>query len=433
MGFGRLAGIRLQGILLFAAIAASFAALSPLVAQQQPAPTPKAKAAEKAADKDTSKTETTRTRFVIGLEKEVDFEVAALENPNRVFVDLPEVKLVLPEPLGNVPAGLIKSFRHGMSAPGKARVVIEVTGPVVVEKSVIEKGPDGKTARLSIDMVSAAEAHANAEARATMRAGALGLGAVGLQPPLPKPAVSPRVLAERAHKPVIVIDPGHGGHDPGAQKFGTVEKDVVLSFSLKLREKLNASGAYNVLMTRDTDVFVPLEERREFAERKKAALFIAIHADYTKRASARGATVYSLRPQLADALRKTAQNGVGEKLLSSADLAQVKEANGDVNTVKGFLSDLARLEVNLTRERTSSLVRSVVDFMGGSTNLMDNPDRGAAFVVLKTATMPSILIELGYVTNTEDAEQLKSDQWRDRVAGSIVTALDAYFAQLPRW
>lgn len=409
--------------------AAGMAAPGPLWAQDQfSLPNPfKSKTADVAP-----KTETTRTRFIIGLEKSVDFEVAALRNPNRVFVDLPEVKLVLPEPLGDAPAGLIKSFRHGMSAPGKSRVVIDVTGPVVVEKSVIEKSADGNSTRLLIDIVSASEAAASAEARDAMRAGALGLGAGGMQPPLPKPAVAPSVRAANSYKPVIVIDPGHGGEDPGAQKYGTVEKNVVLSFSLKLREKLNASGAYKVLMTRDTDVFIPLEERREFAERHKAALFIAIHADYVARATARGATVYSLRPQLADSLRKSAQGGVGETVLSTSDQARVKQANGDVNTVRGFLADLARHEVNLTRERTSSLVRSVIDFMGGSTNLMDNPDRGAAFVVLKTATMPSILIELGYVTNTEDAQQLKSDEWRDRVAGSIVTALDTYFTQLPR-
>jgi N-acetylmuramoyl-L-alanine amidase len=429
MDFGRLAGFRLQSVLLLFAIAAGLAASEPVFAQQLFPLTHKGKTVE--AD-GAPKHQTTRTRFVIGLERAVDFEVAALENPNRVFVDLPEVRLVLPEPLGGTPAGLIKSFRHGMSAPGKSRVVIDVTGPVVVEKSTIEKSADGKSARLLIDMVSATEATETTEARAALRAGALGLGAIGVQPPLPKPAVSPQVRAANTYRPVIVIDPGHGGEDPGAQKFGTVEKNVVLSFSLKLREKLAASGGYRVLMTRDTDVFIPLEERREFAERHKAALFIAIHADYTKRASARGATVYSLRPQMADSLRKSAQGGVNDSVLSGSDLAQVKQANGDVNTVKGFLADLARAEVNLTRERTSSLVRSVIDFMGGSTNLMDNPDRGAAFVVLKTASMPSILIELGYVTNTEDAEQLKSDQWRDRVAGSIVTALDNYFAQLPR-
>jgi len=262
--------------------------------------------------------------------------------------------------------------------------------------------------------------------------GALGLGATGLQPPVPKPAVSPQVRAAGSYKPVIVIDPGHGGDDSGATRFGTVEKNVVLSFSLKLREKLNATGRYKVVMTRDTDTFIPLEERREFAERHQAALFMAIHADYTARASARGATIYSLRPQMADTLRRSAQGGLDEGVLSGKEVALVKQANGDVGAVRGILTDLARHEVDLNRERTSVFVRSVINFMGGSTNLMDNPDRGAAFVVLKTAKVPSVLIELGYITNTEDAQQLKSDKWRDKVSGSIVTAVDSYFNQLPR-
>ena len=245
--------------------------------------------------------------------------MAALENPNRVFVDLPEVKVVLPDPLGDTPAGLIKGFRHGMSAPGKSRVVIDVTGPVVVEKYSIEKPADGKFARIVIDLVSADEATVTEEARAAMRAGALGLGAVSLQPPTPKPAQSPQARAANAFKPVIVIDPGHGGEDGGATKFGTLEKNVVLSFSLKLREKLNETGRYKVLMTRETDVFVPLEERREFAERNQAALFIAIHADYAARATARGATIYSLRPQLSEFAAPGRQRPQGERALQPGE------------------------------------------------------------------------------------------------------------------
>ena len=426
MVFGRLAGIGLRAAILASAVAAAFAVTPPLQAQQL-ASTPTTLKLKPAA-----KIETTRTRFIVNLERHVDFEVSALTHPNRVLIDLPEVKLVLPDALGDTPAGLIKSFRHGMSAPGKSRVIIDVTGPVVVERTDIEKGPDGKSARLTIDIVSASEATAAIEASAAMRAGALGLGATGLQPPVPRPAVSPQVRAAGSYKPVIVIDPGHGGDDSGATRFGTVETNVVLSFSLKLREKLNATGRYKVVMTRDTDTFIPLEERREFAERHQAALFRAIHADYTARASARGATIYSLRPQMADTLRRSAQGGLDEGVLSGKEVALVKQANGDVGAVRGILADLARHEVDLNRERTSVFVRSVINFMGGSTNLMDNPDRGAAFVVLKTAKVPSVLIELGYITNTEDAQQLKSDKWRDKVSGSIVTAVDSYFNQLPR-
>jgi N-acetylmuramoyl-L-alanine amidase len=195
--------------------------------------------------------EKTRTRFIIGLEQQVDFQVFALTNPNRVFVELPDVKLQLPPLPGDAPVGLVKTFRGGTSAPGKARVVIDVTGAVVVEKAVIEKSQDGRSSRLVIDIVSAGAIEqglpAKAEAkRPTLPEGASALGASDLQPPMPKPAVSPTTRAASMYKPVIVIDPGHGGDDTGAQKNGAVEKDVVLAFSLKLRDKLNATGRYKV-------------------------------------------------------------------------------------------------------------------------------------------------------------------------------------------
>jgi N-acetylmuramoyl-L-alanine amidase len=424
---GRLGGPGAGWAKLFVVLAA--AALLPAAASAQQLPFSLelpfpffGKSADAAA-----KRENTRTRFIIGLERPVDFEITALTNPNRVSIELPQVKLDLPALPADAPVGLIKSFRHGLSAPGRTRVVIDVTGPVVVERSVIEKADDGKSHRLVLDMIAASDT------AAAMRAGAHGLGAAGLQPPVPKPALPPKARAAASFKPVVVIDPGHGGEDSGASKYGTLEKNVVLSFSLKLREKLNATGRYKVLMTRDKDVFVPLEERREFAERHQAALFIAIHADYTARPSARGATIYSLRPSVAESLRRSAKGSLSATVLTGKELALVKKANGDVDTVRDILTDLARREVDLNQERTSVLVRSVLDFMGSSTNMMENPDRSAAFVVLKTAKVPSILLELGYLTNHEDAQQLKSDHWRDKVSGSIVTAIDNYFAnQLAR-
>ena len=239
-------------------------------------------------------------------------------------------------------------------------------------------------------------------------------------------------------KPVIVIDPGHGGEDSGARKWGTVEKNVVLSFSLKFREKLNATGRYRVEMTRETDVFVPLNERREFAERHRAALFIAIHADYAARASARGATIYSLRPHVADALKRSAGHVSAERMLSGKEIAPLKKAQDLAvadESVRNeladptHLADLAQRDIDLTKARTGVFARSVIGFMGSTTNLMDNPDRNAAFNVLKTAKVPAILLELGYLTNEEDAQQLKSDEWRDRVSSSLVTAIEEYFRE----
>ena len=384
---------------------------------RSPATPAKAAAASKAA---TPEAGSTRTRFIVGLERAAearDVKISALVNPNRILIDLPQMRLDLPNPPGQTPVGVVKSFHHGLSAPGRVRVVIDVTGPVVIEKSVVEKAPDGTSDRLVLDIVAAAEvtAAAASEARPT--------GGAGLQPPVPKPA---QRRGSGSFKPVIVVDPGHGGEDSGARKFGTVEKDIVLSFSLKLRDKLAATGAYKVMMTRDSDVFIPLDERRSFAERNQAALFIAIHADYTDRASARGATIYSLRPQVADVLRRSAEAEMRDSVLSGKQVALAKQVDADVDALRGILAEKARDLIERNQVRTSVFARSVIDFVGSSTNLMENPDRGAAFVVLKTAKVPAILLELGYITNHQDAEQLNSDQWRDKVSSSVVTAINQY-------
>lgn len=369
-----------------------------------------------------------RTRFVIGLDKPVDYQVFALSNPNRVIIELPSVGLQLPpEPEGKA-VGLVRSFRGGTSAPGRTRIVIDVTKPVVVESSRIEKGHEGKLARLALDIVPMQAL----QRRKSLKQQPYGLGAFDVQPPLPKPAVRPGMRAIKAFKPVIVIDPGHGGHDSGAMKNGTVEKDVVLAFSKVLRDRLSASGLYKVIMTRDSDVFVELDERRSFAERHNANLFIAVHADYAG-SNARGATIFSLRDRVAEQLRRSAKGEVTSNLLSSKEAATIKEANGDVDAVKGILADLAEREVDATHERTNVFARSIIEFMGASTSLRDNPDQQAAFRVLKTAQFPSVLIELAYVTNKEDARNLRSEAWREKVADSITTAVGNYFShQLAR-
>jgi len=368
----------------------------------------------------------TRTRFVIGLDKSVAYTVYALANPNRVVIDVPDTALRLPPDPGPNPIGLVKSVRSGRTAPGKTSVVIEVTEAVVIDKTALENAGEGKGMHLAIDIVPAA---AVVKARKPLKSQPFALGAAGLQPPLPMPAKRPDETAKAAYKPTIVIDPGHGGHDTGAIKHGAVEKDVVLAFAKVLRDKIEKTGRYRVLLTRDTDVFVPLDERRAYGEKHQAALFIAVHADYAT-TKARGATIYSLRESVASALKRSAKGEVSAHLLSTAELEAVREANGEknVSAVRNILADLAGREVETTQERTSIFSRSVIEHMGETTNLRDEPDQQAAFRVLKTAQFPSVLIELAYVTNAEDAKLLKSDTWRGKVADSITTAVENYFS-----
>lgn len=371
------------------------------------------------------------TRFLIGLPKKAEFRVFSLSNPNRVIVDISETALRLPpQPEENIAVGLVKAFHAGRSAPGKSRVVIEVIRPVIVEDAAIVPSENGKGHRLALDIVPVSPAHAGAK-KPLKTAALSSLGAFDVQPPLPSPAVRPDEMAARTFKPIIVIDPGHGGHDSGAMKNGIVEKEVVLAFSLKLKEKLEQSGRYKVLMTRDKDVFVELDKRKEFAERHKANLFIAVHADYAgKNSRARGATIYSLRESVANALQRSTKGEVKSAVLSKEEAETVKQASvgNDLSAVRSILADLAGREVEATQERTSVFTRSVIEYMGASTELRAKPDQQAAFRVLKTAQFPSVLIELAYVTNKQDAKLLQSDEWRDKVSDSIMTAVENYFS-----
>lgn len=378
-----------------------------------------------------------KTRFVIALERKVDYQVQSLPNPNRVIVDLPTVKLQLPPALSGRPVGIVSGFRAGLGAPGKLRVVIDVTEPVVVEKSEFLAGGKEGPVLLTIeigpaatDMNSLVQAAVAIPAATVQRASTTGIGT--LQPPVPRPAERPDKRAASAYKPLIVLDPGHGGHDSGAMRNGTVEKDVVLAFAKTLRDQLRATGNYRVDMTREDDTFVPLEERREFAEERKAALFIAIHADYAS-SSARGATIYSLRETVANSLAASARRESVADRLSDSELASLKSIGGQGTAVKSILADLAGREVETTRDRTSIFASAVIENMGRSTNMNENPDRNAAFQVLLTAKIPSVLIELAYVTNRADAQQLRSEEWRRNVSRSIRSAIDNYFshARLP--
>ncbi len=372
-----------------------------------------------------------RTRFLIGVPKNTKFSVQALRNPNRVVVQLPDVKINLPPQPKGGPIGLVRSFSAGKAGTKRSLVVINVTEPVIVGKATLEPTGNGKGAYLTLDIdpveIPTAPV-ASSTALATEKFGKpFGLGAAGLQPPTPRSAQSPAERAARMVKPTIVIDPGHGGEDSGAKKNGVVEKNVVLAFSHILREMLEKTGRYNVLMTRSTDEFITLGGRVKFAEKHKAHLFIAVHADYA-RSKARGATVYSLRDSVAKSLERSAKKRAAKIVdLSGKNFAASPAAGSDRSIVRDFLADLARNDVDITRERTNQVSRSIVSFMGGSTNLRHDPHKTAAFRVLKTAQFPSVLIELAYVTNKKDARNLTSDAWRRKVAGSLVTAVDDYF------
>lgn len=428
-GAGSREGFRLRAYMRFAvvlALSAGFHA-SHVIAEPIRAAVPTTVAAVTPPVPPASEELPKKTRFVIALERRVKYEVLALPNPNRVIVDLPNIKLQLPPALSGVPVGIVSGFRAGLSAEDRIRVVIDVTEPVVIEKSELTGSGGAAQLTLEIAPVTVNMASLVQGAATAPSPGARPQRFGAIQPPVPRPAERPDKRAARTYKPLIVLDPGHGGMDSGAIRNGTVEKEVVLEFAKTLRDQLRASGLYRVAMTRDDDTFIPLETRRTFAEERNAALFIAIHADYAS-SRARGATIYSLRQSVADELQASARRESANERLSSDELARVAALGRQAPTVKGILADLAGRETMANRDRTGTFVRAVIENMGQTTNMRENPDRTAAYHVLQTAKVPAVLIELAYVSNRADAAQLRSDKWRREVADSIRTAIDNYFS-----
>jgi N-acetylmuramoyl-L-alanine amidase len=353
-----------------------------------------------------------RTRFIADLSKKVEVNVFSLADPYRVIIDLPEVNFQMPEGLGNEKRGLVTGYRYGLFAPGKSRIVIDVNGPFLVDKAFVLEARSDQPARLVVDLVPTDRTTFTAKLRA---ARSTAVGSIAK----PKPE-APAVKA----KPVIILDPGHGGIDPGtASASGITEKEVVLAFAKTLRQKLEAKGDYQVYLTREGDTFLALRERVEFAQGKSANLFVSIHADsFPKNAAeARGATVYTLSERASD---DEAKELAAKENFSDA-IAGVDLPSDRDEVVANILIDLAQRE---TQNRSIVFAKSVVGEMNKS-DLHRKSLKSAGFRVLKSPDVPSVLLELGFLSNPDDEKELTSEPWRTAMAEKVVAAIDSYFAK----
>jgi N-acetylmuramoyl-L-alanine amidase len=234
---------------------------------------------------------------------------------------------------------------------------------------------------------------------------------------IPTPGVAP---SPRLPLPLVMLDPGHGGKDPGAIGIsGTYEKQVALSAAFELKRQLETEGHYRVALTRTRDAFVPLEERVSRAQARGAALFVSMHADALSDHSVRGASVYTLAEAASDA-----QTAALARRENSAD--RFAGAGFDASPeVARILASLVRRE---TRIGSSRLARDMVGNLDQGLPMLPNPARHAGFVVLKAADIPSVLVEMGFMSNPADEAQLRRPQHRARVATAMKHAVDAYFA-----
>jgi N-acetylmuramoyl-L-alanine amidase len=370
-----------------------------------------------------------RTRFVADLSSVVDFRVFALSDPYRVIVDLPEVKFLMPSGIGAKGKGLVSAFRYGLFATGKSRIVIDVVEPVLIEKAFVRKPENGQPARLVIDMVRTSKEEFEKQRGRQSAFKAIAPG--GFQTQTEK--YQPDIDAKKKGKSVIVIDPGHGGVDPGAISPGGVyEKNVTFAFAQMLKAKLEATGQFKAVMTRDEDIFIPLADRVERARAEQADLLLSIHADAldTKHpllgaklaADVRGASIYTLSDEASDDLAKV----IAARENKSDVLAGVDLPGSPDDELASILMDLMHRE---TKNLSISFAKMLLANLRGNIEFTGHPHRFANFRVLKAQDVPSVLMELGYLSHTEDERALTSDEWRSKVSDAIVESVKAFFAK----
>jgi N-acetylmuramoyl-L-alanine amidase len=367
-----------------------------------------------------------RTRFILDLDRKVDVRAFALADPNRVILDVPQLSFQIPAGVGQAGRGLIKAFRYGLVMPGGSRIVFDLTGPARIENASVLEAANGQPARLVVELAAVDQATfmqgLKAEDKAQLRPTLADRGVAGAVVADATGSAPRSVVADS--RPVIVIDPGHGGIDNGTvASSGESEKTLVLGFATALRDHIEKTGKFRVVMTRSDDTFIPLADRVRIARNQKAALFVSVHADALPRAEgdAQGATIYTLSDRASDA--------ESERLAEAENKA---DAIGGVNLteeptdVADILIDLAQRE---TRTFSNRFARLLADEMKSVARLHKHPLKSAGFKVLKAPDVPSVLIELGYVSNKDDLQHLVSESWRARTADSVGRAVEVFLGR----
>jgi N-acetylmuramoyl-L-alanine amidase len=411
-----------------------------------------------------------QTRFVLDLDRTIQFRAFALSDPYRVVVDMPQVSFHLPAGAGTTGRGLVRGFRYGLVMPGGSRIVIDLAGPAKVTNSYVLDSANGQPPRLvveveEVDRATFAQTQGmqsqvmsqgtpppgtvqgtpGATQQAATQQGATQQGAQGTSPgaapptsqaaairPELKPAISdsraavavpPQPAAPPDPRPVVVIDPGHGGDDFGTQSGTEVEKNVTLAFGLALRDRLEKSGKYHVVMTRTDDTFIPLGDRVQVARIQAAALFVSIHADSLPKGEgdAQGATIYTLSEHATDA--QAASLAESENRADAIGGVSLTDEPADVADI---LIDLVQRE---TRTFSNRFAHLLMGEMKTTAKMHKHPLKSAGFRVLKAPDVPSVLVELGYVSNKSDMENLVSEGWRTRIVGSMARAIDIFLAK----
>ncbi len=379
-----------------------------------------------------------KIRAVIELSKVENFRVFALADPYRLVIDLPRFEwrvgaVTKPNNIG------VSHIRHGALKDGVSRIVFEMDHPAVVKAAFMLRESAGIRGRLVLDFKSATFAEFQAQKGKSF--GTLGVDILqphsdavrivsqnsGVVKPPKIPLTEPKIRPKpRKKKPLIVIDPGHGGKDPGAVGAGKLyEKKVVLALAKELKKQLEASGRYRVKLTRDRDVYIRLYDRVKIARRHGADLFVSIHADSIANKNVRGASVYTLSEKASDA--QSAKLAARE---NQSDIIAGVDLSVEDKDVANILMDLAMRD---TMNQSNFFANKMVSQLSRKgVRVLDHSHRSAGFAVLKAPDVPSILIEVGFMSNRKEASMLSKPSYRKKVASAIKSGIGGYFDYVAR-
>ncbi|NVO26977.1 N-acetylmuramoyl-L-alanine amidase [Donghicola sp. C2-DW-16] len=346
--------------------------------------------------------------LTVGLTQGVPYRVFTLDDPARLIADFREVDWTGLDAARLTRSQGIKDARFGQYRPGWTRMILDLEGPLALGASDLRIDTDTGQAKLQLSLTRTTAADFAARSVAPA------------DPDWGMPAAAQVDPARSRHggdgKLTVVIDPGHGGVDPGAQRGKWDEKNLMLTFGLELRDALVRTGQVNVVLTREVDDFVPLEARVTIAHEARADLFISLHADALEGGGASGATIYTLAEEASDkASQKLAERHNRADLLAGVDLT------GQDDVVAHVLMDLARTD---TKPRADRIAAELLDALKANGNPMHSrPLRGAGFSVLKAPDIPSVLLEVGFLSSDRDRANLTNPDWRAKTAGAITAAI----------
>lgn len=372
-------------------------ALLPVVTLAQPAPLSALARLQPAQSHIKGGSNSLEMSFAIS--QSVPWRVRLLDDPARLVIDVREVDWA---GLGQIDqkAPQIKDMRAGIFRAGWSRLVVTLDGPWLVASSEMQTSSSGAMIKLRLEKGEYAD----------FKAAASQPEPAEWAMPKETKIAPPKVIGRGPI--VVVLDPGHGGIDPGAERGGLKEADLMLSFARELKELLLRDGRFKVVLTREEDEFVPLETRISVARRAQAHVFISLHADSVAEGDASGATIYTLSPEASDeAARALAERHERDDILAGIDLS----AQDDL--VATILMDMARTETAPRNERLSvELEKALRD---GEVKLHRHPRQEAGFSVLKSPDIPSVLVEIGFMSSAKDLKLLGDPEWRSRVANAL--------------